>query len=92
VRNASIIRAMAMETVRTSETSVYFNEITQRHIPEGCHFVEEIFRYSYWGCAYANGFAVLAEGFDTFRLGAIATGGNMNPSRTLSFRKRTVVG
>jgi hypothetical protein len=25
------------EKVYTSETSVYFNETTQGHIPEGCH-------------------------------------------------------
>jgi hypothetical protein len=28
---------MMMEAVRTSETSVYFNETTRRYIPEGCH-------------------------------------------------------
>jgi hypothetical protein len=32
---------------------------------------------SSWGYAYANGFVVLAEGLDMFRLGDIATGGNM---------------
>jgi hypothetical protein len=26
-----------MEAVRTSETSVYFNETTERYIPDGCH-------------------------------------------------------
>jgi hypothetical protein len=26
-----------MEAVRTSETSVYFNETTRRYFPEGCH-------------------------------------------------------
>jgi hypothetical protein len=26
-----------MEAVRTSETSVYFNETTWRYIPEGCY-------------------------------------------------------
>jgi hypothetical protein len=26
-----------MEVVRTSETSIYFNETTPRCIPEGCH-------------------------------------------------------
>jgi hypothetical protein len=31
-----IIRAMT-EAVRTSETSVYFSETTQRYIPESCH-------------------------------------------------------
>jgi hypothetical protein len=28
---------MVMEAIRTSETSVYFNETTRRYIPEGCH-------------------------------------------------------
>jgi hypothetical protein len=31
VRNASII-ALMLEAVRTSETSVYFNETTERHM------------------------------------------------------------
>jgi hypothetical protein len=36
---ASIIKAIAfmMETVRTSETSVYFYKTTRRHIPESSH-------------------------------------------------------
>jgi hypothetical protein len=34
MRIASIIRAIT-EAVNTSETSVYFKEITQRYIPEG---------------------------------------------------------
>jgi hypothetical protein len=34
----SIIRAM-MEAAQTSETSIYFNETTQRCIPEGCHLL-----------------------------------------------------
>jgi hypothetical protein len=29
--------ALMMEAVRTSETSVYFNETTGRYIPESCH-------------------------------------------------------
>jgi hypothetical protein len=29
--------ALMMDAVRTSETSVYFNETTRRYIPEGCH-------------------------------------------------------
>jgi hypothetical protein len=29
--------ALMMEAVRTSETSVYFNETTWRYIPEGYH-------------------------------------------------------
>jgi hypothetical protein len=28
---------LTVATVRTSETSVYFNESTRRYIPEGCH-------------------------------------------------------
>jgi hypothetical protein len=28
---------VTMEAVRTSETSVHFNETTRRYIPEGCH-------------------------------------------------------
>jgi hypothetical protein len=34
VRTASIIIALMMEVVRTSETSVHFNETTRRYIPE----------------------------------------------------------
>jgi hypothetical protein len=39
VCSLSIIKAIAlmMETVHTSETSVYFNETTQRSIPDSCH-------------------------------------------------------
>jgi hypothetical protein len=44
------------------------------------------------GIAYANGFVVLAEGLDMFRLGAVATGGNMNLSGNLSFTKINLVG
>jgi hypothetical protein len=29
--------ALIMEAANTSETSVYFQETTRRHIPEGCH-------------------------------------------------------
>jgi hypothetical protein len=29
--------SLIMEAVRTSETSVYFNETTWRYIPEGCY-------------------------------------------------------
>jgi hypothetical protein len=36
MRSASIITAM-MEAVRTSETSVYFNETTQHYILESCY-------------------------------------------------------
>jgi hypothetical protein len=36
MRAASIITLMT-EAVRNSETSVFFEETTQRHIPEGCH-------------------------------------------------------
>jgi hypothetical protein len=48
--------------------------------------------YSNWETAYDNGFVVLAEGRDIFTLGAIAVGGNMNPSGNLSFAKNTLVG
>jgi hypothetical protein len=34
VRTASIIISLVMKAVRTSETSVYFNETTRRYIPE----------------------------------------------------------
>jgi hypothetical protein len=29
--------ALMMEAVRTSETSVYFNDITRRYVAESCH-------------------------------------------------------
>jgi hypothetical protein len=32
----SIVIAL-MEVLRTSETSIYFNETTRRYIPESCH-------------------------------------------------------
>jgi hypothetical protein len=38
--------------------------------------------------SYANGFAFLTEGLDTFRPGVIVTGGKMNPSGNLSFTKK----
>jgi hypothetical protein len=44
---------------------------------------------SNWGYAYANGFVALAENFDMFIIGTIATGGKVNPSGNLSFTKRT---
>jgi hypothetical protein len=37
-------------------------------------------------------FVVLAEGFNMFRLGPVAAGGNMKPSDSLPFTKRIVVG
>jgi hypothetical protein len=37
VCTASIIRAMLMQAVHTSEMSVYFNETTWFSIPESCH-------------------------------------------------------
>jgi hypothetical protein len=37
VLTASIIRAMMMKVVCTSETSVYFNETTRPYITESCH-------------------------------------------------------
>jgi hypothetical protein len=33
----SLLIALMMEAVRTSEASVFFNEITVRNIPEGCN-------------------------------------------------------
>jgi hypothetical protein len=48
-------------------------------------------KHSSWGYAYANGFVVWAEGLDMFRLGAVAVGGNMNPSGNLTFTKTTWV-
>jgi hypothetical protein len=50
------------------------------------------FKFSNWGYAYANEFDVLTEGLDMFSLGAIVTGGNMNPSGNLAFKKITLVG
>jgi hypothetical protein len=41
--------------------------------------------------AYTNGFVVSAEGLDVFRLGVIATGGNINSSGNLSFVKEILV-
>jgi hypothetical protein len=31
-----------MKAVRTSETSVYFNETARRYIQQGCHFIFDI--------------------------------------------------
>jgi hypothetical protein len=39
------------------------------------------------GYAYANGFVVLAEGLDLFRLWRVATGGKINLSGNLFFMK-----
>jgi hypothetical protein len=39
VRTATIIRPLRMEAVRTSETSVYFNETTPRYISEGSNLL-----------------------------------------------------
>jgi hypothetical protein len=33
----SAVIALMMEAVRIPKTSVYFNEITRRYIPQGCH-------------------------------------------------------
>lgn len=41
------------------------------------------------GYAYANGFIVLVDGRDVFRLVAFSIGGKINSSRTLFFSKRT---
>jgi hypothetical protein len=43
--------------------------------------------YSNWGCAYANGFVVLAEGFHVLGIGADATSGKMRPRVICPFRK-----
>jgi hypothetical protein len=37
VRTATIVMAVMIEAVRTSETSVYLNETTRRSIPESYH-------------------------------------------------------
>jgi hypothetical protein len=37
VDSTSTIIVLKVQAVRTSETSVYFNERTQRCIPQGCH-------------------------------------------------------
>jgi hypothetical protein len=49
------------------------------------------FNYSNCGCTYINGFVVLAEGLDIFRLEAIAAGGKMNSSGNFSYKKQTLV-
>jgi hypothetical protein len=54
--------------------------------------IEKGTMYNNGGYAYTNRFVVLAEGLDMFRLGAIAAGGNPNPSCNLSCMKRTLVG
>jgi hypothetical protein len=42
-RSTVSIIVLGMEAVRTSETSVYFNEITRRYIPEsGQHFIRRL--------------------------------------------------
>jgi hypothetical protein len=51
---------------------------------------QSLINYNY-GCAYANGIVVLAEGLVMFSVGAIASGGRMIPSGNLSFSKRTLV-
>jgi hypothetical protein len=43
------------------------------------------------GNAYAEGFVVLTEGLDMFRVGATATGGNMDPSGNLFFTERSLL-
>jgi hypothetical protein len=43
------------------------------------------------GYVYANGFVVLTEVLDMFRLWAVANGGNLNPSGNLSFTEGTFV-
>jgi hypothetical protein len=44
--------------------------------------------YNNWRYAYANGFNVLAEGLDMFRLGVIASGKNMNLSGNFVFYEK----
>jgi hypothetical protein len=44
VLTASIIRAMMMETVSTSKTSVNFYQTTWRNIPEDSHLPDPNFR------------------------------------------------
>jgi hypothetical protein len=41
--------------------------------------------------AYGNGFVLLAEGLNMFRLAAFVTGGNMKSTDNVSFTKRTSV-
>jgi DNA-directed RNA polymerase subunit E'/Rpb7 len=36
-RHVYCLHHQGVEAVRTSETSVYFNETTRRYIPEGCN-------------------------------------------------------
>jgi hypothetical protein len=51
-----------------------------------------LFKYSKWGYAYVNGLVVLAESLNSFRVEAIAIGGNVKPSDNLFFMKITLVG
>jgi hypothetical protein len=48
------------------------------------------FKNSNRGYAYVNRCPVLAEGLDTFKLGDIATGRKMNPSKNLSIMRRNL--
>jgi hypothetical protein len=48
---------------------------------------KEKLKYSNWGYAYINGIVVLAEGLNVFRLGAIATGGNMTSQAICPLQK-----
>jgi hypothetical protein len=51
MRTFSIISLM-MEVVRTSETSVYFNETTWRSIPDGCHIQETVVQSARYVMSY----------------------------------------
>jgi hypothetical protein len=46
--HTAFIIALMMKAVHTSETTFYFNEITQPCIPEGCHL------YKTWFVIYMN--------------------------------------
>jgi hypothetical protein len=41
-----IIITLMTKAVGASETSVYFNETTQRYTPEGCHLQPMIFHHT----------------------------------------------
>jgi hypothetical protein len=60
----------------SSYTSLNHSCIKEKHT----WYWKRILKYSNWGYAYANRFVVSAKGLDMFRLGTIATGGNLNPS------------
>jgi hypothetical protein len=57
VRTASTI-TMITETVRTSETSVFFSETTRRCIPEGCNLHKRSHSSSCVACLYVLSLSV----------------------------------